>query len=49
MMCLWLLMSCYKVIIDVDNMDVFIIIVCFGFKLVGLNFRKIDICIEMIF
>lgn len=41
-------MSCHKATIDADNMDVFTIIVRLGPKLVGSNFRKIDICTEMI-
>lgn len=41
-------MSCHKATIDADNMDVVTIIVLLGPKLVGSNFRKIDICTEMI-
>lgn len=41
-------MSCHKATIDADNMDVVAIIVRLGPKLVGSNFRKINICTEMI-
>lgn len=41
-------MSCHKATIDADNMDVVAIIVRLGPKLVGSNFRKINICANMI-